>query len=86
VGGDNVASCDDNPKWARRIARIREMRNAYTILRRRSCGWGKDIKIDFSEIIYKDVDRINVAERSIQWFPVTDSVMHLQLQKRRRVC
>jgi hypothetical protein len=75
-------------EWARHVARIGEMRNAYNILvgmpegkrqlRRRSQRDEVNIRLDLREVVWEDVNWFHVAQDRDQWRAVVNTVMNRQ--------
>jgi hypothetical protein len=71
-----------------RVARVREMRNAYKILFGNSEGkrplgrprrrWGHNIRMDVKERGWTDVDWIHLAQGRDQWPALVNTVMDLR--------
>jgi hypothetical protein len=65
-------------KWAGHLACMGETRNACGVLvgqlkRKRPLGrpirsWDDNVKIDLREIVWGDMDWINLAQDSVQWW------------------
>jgi hypothetical protein len=77
-------------RWARHITRTREMRNTYKVwvknlkLRDHSedvriyCKWEDNIRMGLTEIVWKGVGWINLAEDKGQWWAVVNTIVTLQ--------
>jgi hypothetical protein len=73
-------------KWAKHVARMREKRNAYTILlgkpegkkplRRPKRRWADNIKMDLRGRGWDDMDLTDVAEDRDQWRTFVNMVMN----------
>jgi hypothetical protein len=71
------------------VARIGEVRGAYSILvgrpeGRRPLGrprrrWVENIKVDLREIVFGDVDWINLAQDRDRWRALVNTVMNLRV-------
>ena len=81
-----------NMKWAIRVARMGEKRNAYRVLVRKSEGksnledlgiLGDNIKIHLKCIGWKIVDRIDVTDYREKWLAVVNTVMNLSVSIKR---
>jgi hypothetical protein len=76
-------------RWARHVARMGEMRNAYRILvgkpegkrrlRRPRRRWVDSIKMDLVEIGWDGMDWIDLAQDSDQWRALVNTVMNLRV-------
>jgi hypothetical protein len=76
-------------RWARYVARIRSIRNAYKIFvgkpeRRRPRGrirriWEDDIRKDLREVGWEVVNWIHLAHDRDQWRDVVNTVMNLRV-------
>jgi hypothetical protein len=76
-------------RWAGHVTRMGDKRNAYRILMgkpegRRSLGrprrwWVNNIKIDFREIGWDDMDWIDLAQDRDQWRALVHTVMNLRV-------
>jgi hypothetical protein len=76
-------------RWAWHVARVGEVRGAYNILIGRSegrrplgrprCRWEDNIKMDFREIGFGDVDWINLAQDRDRWRALVNTVMNLRV-------
>jgi hypothetical protein len=74
-------------RWARRVARMGEKRNAYRLLVRKPEGkralrrqrrrWVGNIKMDLGEIKWGSVDWIGQAEDRDKWSALVNAVMNL---------
>jgi hypothetical protein len=80
-------------RWAGHVARVRQMRNAYKILvgnlKRRSFGryrrrWEDSIRIDRSEMGWKHVERMHVAQNRDQWQVLVNMVISLCISQNAR--
>jgi hypothetical protein len=77
-------------RWAGRLACMREMRNAYSILVRKPEGkrprvrsrhrWEENIGMDLREICLEDVNWIHLAQDRDQWRTLVNTVMNLRVQ------
>jgi hypothetical protein len=75
--------------WARHVARMGEVRGAYSILVRRPEGrrslgrprrrWEGNIKMDLREIGFGDLDWIHLAQDSDRWRALVNTVMNLRV-------
>jgi hypothetical protein len=75
-------------RWAGRVARVREKRNAYRVLVWKPegtrqlegprCWWENNIKINLKEIEWEDLDWIYVALDRDKWYAVVKTVMNLR--------
>jgi len=71
--------------WVKRVARIREMRNAYTVLLGKLQGnrslwrhrrrWDDDIKMYLKEFVCGYVDWINLAQNMVSWWTLVNTVI-----------
>jgi hypothetical protein len=78
-------------RWAGHVARIREMRKVHRILvgmpevkmpLGRSCHkYVDNIKMNLNNIVFDDMERIDLAEDRDQWMALVNTVMNLQLPK-----
>jgi hypothetical protein len=76
-------------RWAGHVARMGEVRGAYTILvgrpeGRRPLGrprrrWEDNIKMDLRDIRFGDVDWIHLAQDRDRWRTLVNTVMNLQV-------
>jgi hypothetical protein len=76
-------------RWAGHVARMREVRGAYNILvgrpegrrplGRPRCRWEDNIKMDLREIVFGDVDWINLAQDRDRWRALVFTVMNLRV-------
>jgi hypothetical protein len=76
-------------KWARHVAHMGEMRNAYNIfdeksewkrpLRRPRRRWEYNIRLGLGEIGWKVVNWMYLAEDKHQWWAVVNTVMKLRV-------
>jgi hypothetical protein len=76
-------------KWAGHVARIMEKRNAYRLLvgkpeGKRPLGrqrrtWVDDIRMDFGEVGWGDVDWIGLAQDRNRWRALVNSVLNLRV-------
>jgi hypothetical protein len=76
-------------RWAGHVAHMGEVRGAYNILvgrpeGRRPLGrprrrWEDNIKMDFRELGFGDVDWINLAQNRDRWWAVVNTVMNLRV-------
>jgi hypothetical protein len=76
-------------RWAGHVARMGEVRGAYSILvgrpeGRRPLGrprrrWEDNIKMDLREIVFGDVDWIHWAQYRDRWRDLVDTVMNLRV-------
>jgi hypothetical protein len=76
-------------KWAGHVARMGEKRNAYRILvgkpeGKRPLGrtrywWVDNIKMDFRELEWDDVDWIDMAQDRDQWRTLVNTVLNLRV-------
>jgi hypothetical protein len=76
-------------RWAGHVARMGDVRGAYNILVGRPEGmrplerprrrWEGNIKIDFREIRFGDVDWIHLAEDRDRWRSLVNTVMNLRV-------
>jgi hypothetical protein len=75
--------------WAGHVALTGEMRNAYKILvgnpegrrqlGRPRCRWKDNIKVDFKEIGWTDVECIHMAQDGNQWRSLVNTVMDFRI-------
>jgi hypothetical protein len=76
-------------RWAGHVARMEEVRGAYNILvgrpeGRRPIGrprrrWEDNIKMDFREIGFGDVDWVNLAQDMDRWRALVNTVMNFRV-------
>jgi hypothetical protein len=76
-------------RWAGHVARMAEVRVAYNILAERPEGrrplgrprrrWEDNIKMDFREIGFGDVDWIHLARDRDRWLALVNTVMNLRV-------
>jgi hypothetical protein len=76
-------------RWEEHVARMGEVRGAYTILvgrpeGRRPLGrprrrWEDNIKMDFGDIGFVDVDWIHLAQDRDRWRALVNTVMNLRV-------
>jgi hypothetical protein len=76
-------------RWAEHVARIGEMRKAYRLLvgkpegkrplRRPRCRWVDNIRMDFGEVGWSDVDWIGLAQNRNRWRALVNSVLNLRV-------
>jgi hypothetical protein len=74
-------------RWAGHVARMGEGRGAYRILvgrpegrrqlGRTRCKWEENIKMDFQEVGWGDMDWIDLAQDRDRWRAVVSAVMNL---------
>jgi hypothetical protein len=73
-------------RWAGHLARMGEKRNAYRILvgkpeskrplRKPRCRWVDNIKMDLREIVWDDVDWIDLVQDRDWWRALVNTVMN----------
>jgi hypothetical protein len=76
-------------RWASHVARMRGMRNSYSIfvgksegkrpLRRPRRRWEDNIRMDLREIGWEDVDWMHLNQDRDQWGAVVNAVMNLRV-------
>jgi hypothetical protein len=76
-------------RWAGRVSRMREKRNAYRLvlgkpegkmlLGRPSCRWLDNVRLDLAEVGWDDVDWIGLAQDRNRWRAVVNSVLNLRV-------
>jgi hypothetical protein len=67
-------------RWAGRVARMGEKRNAYRILVGKPEGrWVYNIKMDLREIGWDGMDWIDLAQDRNHWRALVNTVMNLQV-------
>jgi hypothetical protein len=75
-------------RWAGHVARMRENRNAYTLLVEKPEGkkplerprrtWVDNIRMDLGEVGWGDVDWIGLAQDRNRWRTLVNSVLNLR--------
>jgi hypothetical protein len=76
-------------KWARHVAHMGEMRNAYNSLvgkpegnrqfGRPRCRWEDNIRMDLQEIGWEGMNWIHMAQYRVQWQDLVNTVMNLRV-------
>jgi hypothetical protein len=76
-------------RWAGHVTRMGEKKNAYRLLvgkpegkrplRRPRRGWVDNIKMDFGEVGWDDVDWIDLAQVRNRWRALVNSVLNLRV-------
>jgi hypothetical protein len=74
-------------RWAGHVARMGEVKGAYSILVGRPLGrprrrWEDNIKVDLKEIGFGDVDWIHLAQDRDRWRALVNMVMSLRVLMR----
>jgi len=76
-------------RWAGHVARVWDMRGTYKVLTgkpegkrshgKNRRGWGDIITMDFQEVRWGDMDRIDMAQDRNMWRDVLNAVMKLRI-------
>jgi hypothetical protein len=76
-------------RWAGHVAQMGEKQNAYRILVEKIEGkrllgrprrrWVDNIKIDVIQIVWDDVDWIDLAQDRVQWRALVNTVMNIRV-------